>query len=234
MAVFIALFASGCVYLRLLALKNQLSEFEKNFSLTEGDGLTIHCKNPVLHDDDLRWLGVEPKQVKTEGAVEFWHVRWVKEPPEGAVEPLEYDVVLNAEIEDQKVRAVQIPERYFEYFPKSLFVNLIRSTAAAKIDKSSRQADVTAAPESPEASAQPPSLATIEKMLGLPTARSTEGGLVNLMYRYRPQPEKPKKTKPIEVTFHFEAATGNLLRLTGKLPKGTVRFSFAPAKDKGP
>jgi hypothetical protein len=218
---------SGCVYLRLLALKNQLNAFEKNFAIEAGDGLKLVCKNPILLSDDLRWLGIEPKSVEKKGPdSELWHVRWVKEPPAGLHEPLEYDVRLDAGLVDRRVTTVQIPERYFEYFPKSLFLDLLRSTGTAKINKEARRAEAATTATSPKGQPVLPRVDSISKMLGAPTEQTTESGAIRYMYRYRPQSQNGKG-RPIEVTFFFEAKTGTLHRLMGKLPRGTVNFEFS-------
>lgn len=219
-----ALLLSGCVYLRLLTLKNQLGSFEKNFAIESTDGILLICKDPVLLGDDLRWLGVEPKSIKKAADAETWHARWVKEPPAGVKEAVEYDVELFARLADRRVQSVQIPERYFEFFSKQLFLNLLRSTGAAQIDRDSRKAEVKTA-ETPETKATRPQFADIRKMLGAATEQTEENGQIRCMYRYRP--DSPNgKGKPIEVTFGFDAASGELRRLTGKLPKGTVSFAL--------
>src|SRR4051812_2223438 len=78
---------SGCVYLRLLALKRQLGDFDRHFALQTTDGLRLTCLHPVLLNDDVRWLGILPETVTTLRQAEQWHVHWVKQVTTNAREP---------------------------------------------------------------------------------------------------------------------------------------------------
>ena len=60
-ALLLLLPLSGCVYLRLLQIKKQLLEFDRNFSLSGRSSLVIEFKNPVLYAKDARFLiGADP------------------------------------------------------------------------------------------------------------------------------------------------------------------------------
>ncbi len=224
-----ALLLSGCVYLRLLDLKKQFARFDENFTADTTDGVRIECLEPLLYTDDVRWLGVYPETIIADGVSEKWRVRWLKDPPPGEPETALYDVELEARFTDDRLTFVAIPERYFAFFPKELFVSLLRSTGGAKIDRSSRSADVENAPDPKAPEIKPPTLDSIGGMLGRPNERTTRDGLETFRYRYRAlTPEK--KAKPIEVTFSFDSATGRMQTLRAKLPTGTINFRVAPAR----
>src|SRR5262245_8179456 len=76
----ISLLLGGCVYLRLLQLKRQLADFDKNFTVQLTPGLRLNCLNPVVLADDLKFLGFYPASTRTLGAAEQWTIRWIKEP----------------------------------------------------------------------------------------------------------------------------------------------------------
>lgn|GEM_PF-867649 len=215
----------GCVYFRLLQLKNQLGNFDENFAAVTTDGVTIVCLHPLLLSDDLRFLGIDPKTIKTNGQTTRWHVRWLKdEPPQAEAEAL-HDVELFMDLKDDKLQSLHIPERYFEFFPKDLFVDLLRSTGQASIDKLSHRAEVHAGQEMQETMAVLPALSSVEKLLGLPTEKKRDGELIRYRYRYRT--ETPTgRGKAIEMIFSFDQKTGNLRKLVGKLPKGTMSYEF--------
>jgi hypothetical protein len=63
----LGLLLGGCVYLRLLAFKRQLADFDRHFTLQTDDGLRLGCLTPVLLPEDFRWLGLTPETVKTLG-----------------------------------------------------------------------------------------------------------------------------------------------------------------------
>ncbi len=221
-----ALLLSGCVYLRLLDLKKQFARFDEHFKADTTDGVRIECLDPVLYTDDVRWLGIYPETIATDGDSEKWRVRWLKEPPPGEPESAVYDVELEARFTDDRLTYVGIPERYFAFFPKELFVSLLRSTGGAKIDRSSRSAEVENTPDPKSPEIKPPTLDSIGGMLGRPNERSTRDGLEVFRYRYRAQTAE-KKAKPIEVTFAFATTTGRMQTLKAKLPTGTINFRVA-------
>jgi hypothetical protein len=256
----IALLAfGGCVYLRLLELKKQLARFDKNFAASTADGVAITCLDPLLKTGDVRWLGVFPEAVIPEPVApgerrvrkrsgdaepdeeehadeietrETWRVRWVKESPPGPPEDAVHDVELRARFENGRLVFVAIPERYFQFFPKELFVNLLRSTGQARIDRESRSAEVENAPRPDAADIKLPTLDSIGAMLGRPTSRSVEEGRDVLRYRYRPITAE-KKAKALEVTFSFDRTTKNLYSLIAQLPTGTIRFRVAKPEAAG-
>jgi hypothetical protein len=211
----------------LFELKRQFAQFETNFKADTSDGVRIECLTPILLPDDVRWLGVFPETIIADGKIESWRVRWLKDPPPGEPETTAYDVELDARFTDGLLSFVSIPERYFQFFPKELFVSLLRSTGAARINRGSRSADVENTPDPNAPEIKPPTLDSIGGMLGRPTERTSRDGLDILRYRYRAvTPEK--KAKPIEVTFRFASANGLLQSLTAKLPTGTINFRVAP------
>lgn len=219
-----ATFASGCVYLRLLQFKNQLADFEKHFAADLSDGFRINCKDPVLMGEDLRWLGAEPETIKKVPGGESWTVRWVKELPRGVTENGIYDVELHADLVERRLQSVYIPERYFAFVPKTLFLDALRSAGHAKIDRQSHQAVMKTSDDTADASS-PVELNSVQKMLGVPTELIADSSLSRYRYVFRPQ--CPTGTgKSVEVTFIFNTKSGNLVRLIGKLPKGTLDFEF--------
>jgi hypothetical protein len=220
-----ALTLSGCVYLRLLDLKKQLAGFDTHFRADTSDGVRIECLKPILFADDVRWLGIYPETIITDGERENWRVRWLKEPPPGTREDAVYDVELAARFTKERLSFVSIPERYFAFFPKELFVGLLRSTGAARIDRGSRSADVDNEPHA--GGITPPTIDSIAGMLGRPNERLRRDGLDVFRYRYRAVTSE-KKTKPIEVTFSFDVTTGRMQTLIAKLPTGTINFRVAP------
>ena len=48
LAFFLIGLVTGCVYLRFLKVKNQMADFNKNFEITEENGLSLNFLNPVL------------------------------------------------------------------------------------------------------------------------------------------------------------------------------------------
>lgn len=225
LAVFMAAFLlSGCVYLRLLELKRQFVRFDECFVLPPSRDFELRFLKPLLLPGDLRWLGAEPRSIIPWRTGEQWSVRWIKQAPSGINEPLVYDMEFIARFENGRLAEAAIPERYFAYFPKDLFVNLLRSTGTARVDKAGRQAEGTT--ETPRDTPLP-NLKSITGMLGEPTRRlAPVDGQVVCIYLYQldvPQPD----SDPVEITFIFDTGSGDLRRLIARLPHGTLKYSFA-------
>lgn len=219
----LALVLGGCVYLRLLELKHQIADFDRNFGVETNAGVTIVCRNPVLLDDDVRWIGLAPEHTKRVGHAEEWQVRWVKQLPPGVHERGAFDIVIALVFADHELTRVSIPERYFVVMKKSLLLDLLRSLGRAHVDKSRRSVEAALA------SARP-NLAEIGTLLGAPTSRATEASHVVLRYRYVPvTTARLARKATFDMTLIFDAATHELLRWQGRTPVGNVGFNFEAA-----
>jgi len=212
----------GCVYLRLLELKKQLNHFDANFVIPPTEDLTIKCLHPLLQAEDLRWLGASPKTIVPLNGGEDWIIRWVKESAPGVKEELIYDMELDVSLVDGRMVEVRVPKRFLVYISKDLFVNMLRSTGTAKVDRDDRQAD--AQTETPDATTLP-NLRTIKSMLGEPTSMQSTPDRIIHFYRYRLDIANTA-AKPIEALFTFDSATGELRKFTARLPRGTLNYDF--------
>jgi len=218
--VAIAFALTGCVYLRLLQVKRQIAAFDENFSVATDIGVTITCRNPVLLTDDIRWLGLAPETSRTVGSAEEWRVRWVKQLPPTIHEDGAFDIVLELVFSRDKLARISIPERYFAVMSKKLLLDLLRSLGGAKVDKDKR------ALEAQLASARP-DLPGIEKLLGRPTGKTTQGDETIYRYRYVPVTHGGlARVAVFDMAVHFETATGNMRRWEGQTPVGKIGFRF--------
>ena len=52
---------SGCLYLRLLELRNQLAEFDRYFETDLREGVKLTCRKPVLLDEDMAFFKLVPE-----------------------------------------------------------------------------------------------------------------------------------------------------------------------------
>jgi hypothetical protein len=217
-----SLLLSGCVYLRLLELKKQLSHFDVNFVVLASEDLTLECLHPLLQAEDLRWLGAIPQTTTLSDKGEDWVIRWVKEPPSAVKEANIYDMEIDVHFVDGSVVEVCVPKRFLAYVSKELLVSMLRSTGTAKVDRNNRNAD--AQTESPPA-ASLPNLTSISAMLGEPTDKQNTSGRVVYFYRDRLDIPNPS-TKPLEASFAFDPVSGELKKFTARLPRGTLNYDF--------
>ncbi|MEO7414344.1 MAG: hypothetical protein ABIZ81_13410 [Opitutaceae bacterium] len=225
-------FLSGCVYLRLLALKHQLGDFNKNFGLRTTDGLRLTCFNPVLLSGDLRWLGILPEKTAKKGRDEQWWVHWVKESSGDATEaePAAQDLELEINFTENKFSGFFIAERYFAFIPKSFFVGLLRGLGGASIDKDKRSVSAEIALSSNAAGGRP-TAASLRSLLGTPTERNTSGGTTRLRYRYLP-PTPGTANGDFDLLFIFDTVSGELVRMEGRSPVGQMLLNFQSSDAK--
>lgn len=227
----LTLLLGGCVYLRLLELKQQLGKFDEHFALQTADGLAIVCQTPVLLSSDVRWIGLKPEKTKKLGRAEQWQVRWVKQLPEGVTEKVEFDITLELSFADDKLTRIAIPERYFAIMPKSFLIGVIKSLGKGKINQGDKRID--AAVSAAEIAAARPKLPAIDKLLGVPSEERIEGPNTIVRYRYVPA-TKESKAGVFDMHLTFDTKSGELLKWQGFTPVGKIGFDFAkpaaPAK----
>jgi len=214
----------GCVYLRLLEFKKQLSRFDENFTMPATEDISLQCLHPLLLADDLRWLGAAPKIIVKRDGGEDWVIRWVKENAPGVKEDAVYDMELDVRFVDGRLVEAHVPKRYLAYVSRELFVSILRSTGTAKVNKGDHHAD--AQTETPPASVLP-NLSQVKAMLGEPTKKEITPDRIIHFYRYRLDSAEPP-AKLIEVSFAFEPNSGELRKFTARLPRGTLNYDFVP------
>jgi len=218
----------GCVYLRLLEFKKQLSHFDENFTMLATEDISLQCLHPLLQPDDVRWLGGAPKTAVVSNGGAEWVIRWVKENAPGVKEEAVYDMEVDLRFIDGRVVEARVPKRYLTYVSRELFVSMLRSTGTATVNKGDHHAD--AQTETPPASVLP-NLSKIKAMLGEPTRKETSAARIVHFYRYRLDSAEPA-AKAIEVSFAFDSASGELRKFTAQLPRGTLNYDFLPLLPK--
>lgn len=226
-----ALLLGGCVYLRLLELKWQLDKFDRNFAVSTTDGLSIVFHHPVMRTGDVRWFGAKPERIDKLGQAEHWHLRLVKELPPGVTEPVKYDILLELSFADDRLTRVSVPEAYFAGIPKKFVLGVIRSLGRGQISQGEKKIETTVGAD--EAAASRPRLATIDRLLGIPSEVRIEGPNTVRRYRFVPATKEPDPAA-YDFTMTFDTATGDLRRWHSRTPVGGIGFKFDPPPPPSP
>lgn len=222
----LGLLLGGCVYLRLLAFKRQLADFDRHFTLQTDDGLRLGCLTPVLLPEDFRWLGLTPETVKTLGSQsEQWRIRWVKQLAPGAPEAEARDIEMELFFTAGKFTRLYLPECYFVFVPKPFFAGLLRSLGSAGVDRSRRLAEVSFSRAERDALTARVMATSLAMLLGAPTEQTMDAAHTVLRYRYTPVPPESKHGV-FDLAFTFDTPTGQLQRLHGRSPVGELAFNF--------
>lgn len=161
---------SGCVYIRLLKFKNQLSDFDRSVEVVRAEGLSLRFPKPVVRDEDFIFITEsEPSQIRTidpELRIEEWDWRFEKKIENGDNTP--FSIVFRTRFEDNMLTQIDFDEKLLEAIPDEFIVELFRSLGNAKINKLRKSATAAMNRESLDG-VKLPSITEISNVMGSPT-----------------------------------------------------------------
>jgi hypothetical protein len=229
---------SGCVWLRLLDLKNQLARFDENFATEVSDHFTLNFKHPVLLAEDFVELAkLEPtrKESTPEGGV--WRQFFHKLDAQGKVTP-GIDIVFTLSFDrEQKLTHWDFSHLFMTMVPAQFFEASLRSLGKGKVDESRRKFRVDDQ-DLPKITVKPPTLEKIRAALGEPTETGMDKGRKLLIYRFlvdTPHLEKNYEDRRIAVTkLYFDPASGELLKMGGKFLGLKLSIDFLKLGEQRP
>lgn len=97
------LIINGCILERIFRVKDQLCDFDNNFTIEISQGFRVLLKEPVMLDDDITWLtGAEPSIQEFDG--DELTMTYIAEKRGGPVDP-QYDIPI-------KLRFIRIDQDY--------------------------------------------------------------------------------------------------------------------------
>lgn len=223
-----ALLLTGCVYLRLLELKRQLADFDRFFVVEASEGLELRFREPVLRDNDVLSLGIEPAERVRAGAVELWHFLWIKDAAPGDAPGVTYEQTADFVFVNRKLAVIRIPERFFAFFPKSRVIASLRSMGQAQVDRTRRIASGALASSASDDSMPPLRQTDLVAMLGAPVAMGGSDEAPEWRYTFKAV-RAGRRTGPIDVVFTLRPQTGTVVRVKGLLVAGTIEFDYSGA-----
>ena len=144
--LYLALFTSlvmlsGCIFVRMLNVKDQLNDFDTNFDLNDEKGLTLVFKNPVLLSDDVIWLMKgSPGSVKLIEESEQWTYVFQKQHTTSQEEGDEYDIPIVMVMEEDKLTEITFPERFLKNLSVPVLKKMLSSMGNADVSKFKRSA----------------------------------------------------------------------------------------------
>ena len=222
---------TGCVYLRFLKVKNQMADFNKNFEITEDNGLSLIFLNPVLTKKDMVWLmGTEPTIRESERSPGIW-VYQLKKRYRGktAADKKNYDIPLRLTFENNRLTVLRFPERFTKYFSKSLFEKFLQTFGEAEISKEDKQA--SSKYEGADKN-EIPSTHEIMEVLGIPYYNNVKGDQRTFVYRYKILSPDPKKNPGVRITYHFNRETRLLKSVEANIKGLKVLIEFTKLTNK--
>ena len=177
---------SGCVWLRLLSLRDQFADFDRAITVPDGPGIELRFRRPVLLAEDLATL-IKARPTATVTLAEttvqsyaFVHITSEQGPdPRTAAAQL----ILTATIRGGRVTAVELPPEVFRAIPRAVALRAMRALGKAQVDQGNRsastQVDLTGI------AAPLPTRLELIQLFGLPNSVHREIGRDRLLWRFR-------------------------------------------------
>ncbi|MEW6235395.1 MAG: hypothetical protein AB1656_08430 [Candidatus Omnitrophota bacterium] len=207
-------FLMGCVYLRLLTFKDQLSEFDRHFAVEVQYGFILRFLDPMLYSRDIHYLAkLDASRIEPLGKGERWSYVFAKMQPEGnsnGSENLVFEMDFNAKT---KMTAVAFSPVFLQIVPADFLKYSLRSLGSARVDAKNHKVYGDSAAFK-GANLHPPMREAVLKGLGAPESMEVKDKAVVMKYRYKlldaPATESGKEQGIASVTLQFVAETDEL------------------------
>ncbi len=173
---------TGCIFFRMLSVKDQLNDFETNFDLNDERGLTLVFKNPVLLSDDIIWLMKgSPGSVEFTEEGELWTYVFKKQHTISQEEGNSFDIPVVIVVEDDKLTEITFPKRFLKNLSIPLLKKMLSSMGNADVSKLGRSAS---SKYSGKDASEIPTTDNVMETLGVPYETQVINGETNLAYLY--------------------------------------------------
>ena len=208
------IFLTGCVWLRLLAMRDQFKEFDTHFFIERPNGgLVLGCRDPVIRGEDISWMVTgPPTRRRDDGLIWTWLFR--KEPiPGETTDLLSRELALAVGLKNDLVEKVIFPDPVLKVVPAEVVIAMMRALGTATIDQEKRTA--LAIMRQPTQRLSIPTREQLLRWFGKAHLSERDKGVETLTFRYR-----------------LVAAEGVVTEETTGPPLVTVSFRFASDSNK--
>ncbi|MBA7481055.1 hypothetical protein ES707_16523 [subsurface metagenome] len=194
--ILVILVSGGCIYMRLLALKGQLKQFDRFVEVKEdkvNQSLIFIFKKPILLDKDLdKFLAVEPSYTEKLNEKETRRVYHFNNlQPNAGEDEGDFPIIVGIVIINGKMQRIEWPERLLTYIPRDMFISIFHIIGRADVDREKKS--LSASEKTDEVVEEEPvfiNMAQTINMLGQPYSRQETDNEIILQYRYRLESEK--------------------------------------------
>lgn len=216
-----ALGLGGCVWLRLLEVKNQLVDFDEHVRVEVADNhFILHLLHPVLLSEDFVYLTkLNPSRMAALPQGYRWFVDFRLDPALSREQAAKVIVFAMTFTQDNKLSAFDFSPLFLEMAPAVFLEASIRSLGKGKVDQGRNQMKVDAE-DLPKLSAKLPSRKAIVAVMGPPEQQFPYENLTVLLYRFKAEaaPVAPEyeKRRMAEAKLFFDPRSDELVRLVGR------------------
>jgi hypothetical protein len=222
----LALTLTGCIWLRLLALKNQFAEFDRYVKVDDRHDLELQFVKPVLYARDVRALfELEPTSKCTNLDQQTWYWTFEKIPAPTQAEPGDFSLTFSTTFVDNKLTRFAIPERFLVVLPKPFVLGMFRSLGQARVDQAKRTLGVKWAPDGEARVLTQPE---VSRLLGQPFSLTEAKTNETWLYRYQLKSPSLNTNQHLlaRVGFTFVKETGTLGRVDASYGNFRINMSF--------
>jgi hypothetical protein len=218
----LTLMLGGCVYLRLLEVKHQLAEFDRNFRVQVTDGhFILHFLHPVLFDEDFIALTkLNPSRTAPLDKGQQWFLDFSQIDVGEKAEQVDGKIVFRMTFsEDHRLTSWDFSPLFLEMAPPAFLEASIKSLGKGKVLESQRQLRVDSE-DLPKVSAEPPSRKAILAVLGTPARQFKKGELTVYQYRFQaeatPVDSSHADRRIAEAKLYFDPVTNRLTKMSSR------------------
>jgi hypothetical protein len=219
---------TGCVYLRLLEVKRQLSNFEDYFKIGNQHELTLICLKPVLLPEDVIWLTkLNPTSKEQTDQGELWRYIFEKRYSGPKNEDGNFDMPVSMLFLNGKLREVRLPERFSKVVSKALLIKMFKSMGSAKV--SELRGSASSRFEGKD-SLEIPTEQFVIRVLGKPFDIEDFEHTLKFIYRYdlkRTEPGQNSEDSELRTRFTFQRGEERLLKAEGKFSRFNMSMDFS-------
>jgi hypothetical protein len=233
LAAALALSLTGCMWLRLLALKNQLADFDRFVQVDDRDGLAFRLVKPVLRVEDVRYLlDAEPSFRRTNQNRLTWVWTFEKLADGTNAATRDYDLSFSTSFEQGKLCELAISDRFRAIMPKEMVLGMARSLGEAKVDRAKREVTARWRQTGPNKEIEALSRPQILQLLGPPTKAEDAPQALTHHYHYSLGPPGPSKdqSRLARVRCVYARDTDKLKQI--EVAYGTMKVSLSFAESK--
>ena len=211
-AVVLVLGLSGCVYLRLYTVRNQLQDFDRFVTVGGEPDLVLTFKQPVLLSEDLVTLFKQPPTGQRQTG-ELKTFLWVVEkdpmPTAEAGEGIRF--TFSTVFTNNKLTQLVIPQEVLRVVPRPAAVSMFKAMGHAHVNTGHRSADTEFAQERAAARFEC-SREDVTKLFGSPQETQSTETTTTWNYRFGlvPPPGPLTSRMRIRAQFVFKNATDRL------------------------
>lgn len=240
--LFFALGLTGCVWLRLLEIKNQLADFDRHVRVQVADNhFILNLSHPVLLNEDFVYLTkLRPSRIASLPQGYRWFLDFQFAAPAMKEQADKTIVFAMTFTSDHKLAAFDFSPLFLEMAPPAFLEASIRSLGKGKVDQGKSQLKVD--PEDlPKLSEKLPSRKAILAVLGPPAEQFPKDDLTVLVYRFKadamPVDSEYEKRRLAEAKLYFDPAKDELVRLAGRFAGLKLAIDYrkliqSPAREK--